>query len=85
MAGVTTAGYFSADDWRGSHVFENVLFEGGSSGTPHPRRRWLLSEPEGRLLRAWFLPLPGVPIRRGQGSAHQHRTMGERALGELAG
>lgn len=36
MAGVTTAGYFSADDWRGSHVFENVLFEGGSFGLRIP-------------------------------------------------
>ena len=31
MAGATTAGYFSADNWQGSHVFENVLFEGGKS------------------------------------------------------
>ncbi|MEH2540882.1 MULTISPECIES: hypothetical protein [unclassified Bradyrhizobium] len=36
MAGVTTAGYFSADDWRGSHVFENVLFEGGGYGLRIP-------------------------------------------------
>jgi hypothetical protein len=36
MAGVTTAGYFASDDWRGSHVFENVLFEGGSYGLRIP-------------------------------------------------
>ncbi|WP_271527566.1 hypothetical protein [Bradyrhizobium sp. CCBAU 25338] len=36
MAGVTTAGYFSSDDWRGSHVFENVLFDGGSFGLRIP-------------------------------------------------
>lgn len=36
MAGATTAGYFSADDWRGSHVFENVLFEGGNHGLRIP-------------------------------------------------
>jgi hypothetical protein len=36
MAGATTAGYFSADDWRGSHVLENVLFEGGSYGLRIP-------------------------------------------------
>jgi hypothetical protein len=28
MAGSATAGYFSADNWQGSHVFGNVLFEG---------------------------------------------------------
>lgn len=27
-----TAGYFSADNWKGSHVFENVLFWGGPFG-----------------------------------------------------
>jgi hypothetical protein len=36
MAGVTTAGYFSADDWRGSHVFDNVLFQGGGFGLRIP-------------------------------------------------
>lgn len=36
MAGVTTAGYWSADDWRGSHVLENVLFEGGTFGLRIP-------------------------------------------------
>lgn len=36
MAGVTTAGYFSADGWRGTHLFENVLFEGGSYGLRIP-------------------------------------------------
>jgi hypothetical protein len=36
MAGITTAGYWSADDWRGSHVLENVLFEGGSYGLRIP-------------------------------------------------
>ncbi|MCK1709645.1 MULTISPECIES: hypothetical protein [unclassified Bradyrhizobium] len=36
MAGVTTAGYFSSDGWRGSHVFENVLFDGGSFGLRIP-------------------------------------------------
>lgn len=36
MAGATTAGYFSADDWRGSHVLENVLFEGGNHGLRIP-------------------------------------------------
>jgi hypothetical protein len=36
MAGVTTAGYWSSDDWRGSHVLENVLFEGGSYGLRIP-------------------------------------------------
>jgi hypothetical protein len=36
MAGVTNAGYFSADNWRGSHVFENVLFEGGNYGLRIP-------------------------------------------------
>jgi hypothetical protein len=36
MTGVTTAGYFSADNWQGSHVFENVLFEGGSYGLRIP-------------------------------------------------
>jgi hypothetical protein len=36
MAGVTTAGYWSADDWRGSHVLENVLFEGGGYGLRIP-------------------------------------------------
>lgn len=36
MAGITTAGYWSADDWRGSHVFENVLFEGGTYGLRIP-------------------------------------------------
>jgi hypothetical protein len=36
MAGSTTAGYFSADDWRGSHTFENVLFEGGGYGLRIP-------------------------------------------------
>jgi len=36
MAGATTAGYFSSDDWRGSHVFENVLFEGGNHGLRIP-------------------------------------------------
>ncbi len=36
MAGATTAGYFSADGWRGSHIFENVLFEGGNHGLRIP-------------------------------------------------
>jgi hypothetical protein len=36
MAGITTAGYWSADDWRGSHVLENVLFEGGTYGLRIP-------------------------------------------------
>ncbi|MCA6107154.1 hypothetical protein [Bradyrhizobium cenepequi] len=36
MAGATTAGYFSADNWHGSHVFENVLFEGGNHGLRIP-------------------------------------------------
>lgn len=36
MAGATTAGYFSADNWQGSHVFENVLFEGGNHGLRIP-------------------------------------------------
>lgn len=36
MAGSTTAGYFSADNWQGSHVFENVLFEGGNHGLRIP-------------------------------------------------
>lgn len=36
MAGSTTAGYWSADDWRGSHVLENVLFEGGGYGLRIP-------------------------------------------------
>jgi hypothetical protein len=36
MAGATTAGYWSADDWRGAHVLENVLFEGGSYGLRIP-------------------------------------------------
>ncbi|RZN33396.1 hypothetical protein [Bradyrhizobium sp. Leo121] len=36
MAGVTTAGYWSADGWQGSHVLENVLFEGGSYGLRIP-------------------------------------------------
>ncbi|AMA56736.1 hypothetical protein [Bradyrhizobium sp. CCGE-LA001] len=36
MAGATTAGYWSADNWRGSHVFENVLFEGGNHGLRIP-------------------------------------------------
>jgi hypothetical protein len=36
MAGATTAGYWSADGWRGSHVLENVLFEGGSYGLRIP-------------------------------------------------
>jgi hypothetical protein len=36
MAGATTAGYFSADDWRGAHVLENVLFEGGAYGLRIP-------------------------------------------------
>jgi hypothetical protein len=36
MAGSTTAGYWSADDWRGSHVLENVLFEGGTYGLRIP-------------------------------------------------
>lgn len=36
MAGVTNAGYWSADNWRGSHVLENVLFEGGSFGLRIP-------------------------------------------------
>jgi hypothetical protein len=36
MAGVTTAGYFSSDNWLGSHVLENVLFEGGSYGLRIP-------------------------------------------------
>ena len=27
-----TAGYFSSDDWRGDHVFDNVLFWGGPYG-----------------------------------------------------
>jgi hypothetical protein len=35
-AGATTAGYFSADNWGGSHVFENVLFEGGNHGLRIP-------------------------------------------------
>ena len=30
--GSANAGYFSADNWQGSHVFENVLFEGGNFG-----------------------------------------------------
>jgi hypothetical protein len=36
MAGATTAGYWSADDWRGAHVLENVLFEGGAYGLRIP-------------------------------------------------
>jgi hypothetical protein len=36
MAGATTAGYWSADNWRGSHVLENVLFEGGNHGLRIP-------------------------------------------------
>jgi hypothetical protein len=36
MAGITTAGYWSSDDWRGSHVLENVLFEGGTYGLRIP-------------------------------------------------
>ncbi len=36
VAGATTAGYFSADNWQGSHVFENVLFEGGNHGLRIP-------------------------------------------------
>ncbi|MGP9813807.1 hypothetical protein ACTZWT_20040 [Rhodopseudomonas sp. NSM] len=36
MAGSTTAGYFSADNWRGSHVLENVLFDGGGYGLRIP-------------------------------------------------
>lgn len=36
MSGATTAGYFSADDWRGAHVLENVLFEGGAYGLRIP-------------------------------------------------
>lgn len=36
MAGPSTAGYWSADDWRGSHVLENVLFEGGTYGLRIP-------------------------------------------------
>ncbi|MCA1453693.1 hypothetical protein I6F35_10770 [Bradyrhizobium sp. BRP22] len=36
MAGATNAGYFSADNWRGSHVLENVLFEGGNYGLRIP-------------------------------------------------
>ncbi|SCB08353.1 hypothetical protein GA0061098_1001130 [Bradyrhizobium shewense] len=36
LAGATTAGYWSADNWRGSHVFENVLFEGGNHGLRIP-------------------------------------------------
>src|SRR5690606_20518791 len=30
--GSSTAGYFSADNWRGEHIFENVLFWGGNHG-----------------------------------------------------
>jgi hypothetical protein len=36
MAGATTAGYFASDDWRGTHVFENVLFDGGNHGLRIP-------------------------------------------------
>ncbi|MGR4925915.1 hypothetical protein ACIPUD_03770 [Bradyrhizobium sp. CAR08] len=36
LAGASTAGYWSADNWRGSHVFENVLFEGGNHGLRIP-------------------------------------------------
>jgi hypothetical protein len=36
MAGATTAGYWSSDNWRGSHVLENVLFEGGNHGLRIP-------------------------------------------------
>ncbi|MGM4906833.1 hypothetical protein AB8B21_02770 [Tardiphaga sp. 866_E4_N2_1] len=36
MSGATTAGYFSADDWRGAHVLENVMFEGGAYGLRIP-------------------------------------------------
>ncbi|RYH21857.1 MAG: hypothetical protein EON54_25435 [Alcaligenaceae bacterium] len=36
MAGSTTAGYFSADNWQGTHVFENVLFDGGGYGLRIP-------------------------------------------------
>jgi hypothetical protein len=36
MAGATTAGYFSADNWRGTHIFENVLFDGGNHGLRIP-------------------------------------------------
>lgn len=34
--GSANAGYFSADNWQGSHVFENVLFEGGNFGLRIP-------------------------------------------------
>jgi hypothetical protein len=36
VSGSSTAGYFSADDWRGAHVLENVLFEGGGYGLRIP-------------------------------------------------
>lgn len=31
-SGNATAGYFAADNWRGNHLFENVLFWGGPYG-----------------------------------------------------
>jgi len=34
--GSSTAGYFSADNWRGSHSFENVVFWGGNHGLRIP-------------------------------------------------
>ncbi|MCK1667866.1 hypothetical protein [Bradyrhizobium sp. 153] len=36
MAGATTAGYWSSDNWQGSHILENVLFEGGNHGLRIP-------------------------------------------------
>jgi hypothetical protein len=36
VSGSSTAGYFSADNWRGVHVLENVLFEGGGYGLRIP-------------------------------------------------
>lgn len=36
VSGAANAGYFSADNWRGAHVLENVLFEGGGYGLRIP-------------------------------------------------
>jgi hypothetical protein len=36
LAGAMNAGYWSADGWKGSHVFENVVFWGGNYGLRIP-------------------------------------------------
>ncbi len=45
-----TAGYFAADNWQGSHHFENVLFW-GAFWTSYQCRRWNSRLPEERIFR----------------------------------